>query len=107
MTEDDIDTMIKNLQEQRQEWEEVKRMARNDDMVNIDFVGTIDGEEFQGGSAKGTNLVLGSDRMIPGFEKGFTVFRALYKFWNSFPSAYFRTTTKKIYIKITVKKYVI
>lgn len=70
VTEDDIDTMIKNLQEQRQEWEEVKRMARNDDMVNIDFVGTIDGEEFQGGSAKGTNLVLGSDRMIPGFEKG-------------------------------------
>lgn len=70
VTDADIDKMIKNLQEQRQEWEEVKRMARNDDMLNIDFVGTIDGEEFQGGSAKGSNLVLGSDRMIPGFEKG-------------------------------------
>lgn len=69
VTDADIDKMIKNLQEQRQEWEEVKRMARNDDMLNIDFVGTIDGEEFQGGSAKGSNLVLGSDRMIPGFEK--------------------------------------
>ncbi len=70
VTDKDIDTMIENLRQQRQGWKEVKRQARNDDRVNIDFVGTIDGEEFQGGSAKGTNLVLGSGRMIEGFEKG-------------------------------------
>jgi trigger factor len=38
--------------------------------VNIDFVGKVDGEAFAGGSAKGTQLVLGSGRMIPGFEDG-------------------------------------
>ena len=66
----DIDTMIENLRQQRQTWEEVKRQAKNGDLVTLDFTGTIDGEEFAGGSGKGTNLVLGSDRMIPGFEKG-------------------------------------
>lgn len=70
VTDADIDTMIENLRQQRQGWDEVKRQARNDDMVNIDFVGTMDGEEFNGGSAQGTTLVLGSGRMIPGFEKG-------------------------------------
>jgi trigger factor len=39
-------------------------------MVNIDFVGRRDGEEFEGGAGKGSNLQLGSDRMIPGFEAG-------------------------------------
>lgn len=70
VTDKDIDNMIENLRKQRQGWKEVKRQARNDDQLNIDFVGTIDGEEFQGGSAKNTNLVLGSGRMIEGFEKG-------------------------------------
>lgn len=70
VTDADIDTMIENLRTQRQTWEEVKRQARNNDKVNIDFTGTMDGEEFQGGSATGTELVLGSGRMIPGFEKG-------------------------------------
>lgn len=70
VTDADVDTMIENLRTQRQTWEEVKRQARNDDKLNIDFTGTIDGEEFKGGSATGTDLVLGSGRMIPGFEKG-------------------------------------
>jgi trigger factor len=38
--------------------------------VVIDFVGTKDGEAFEGGSAEGTSLELGSGRMIPGFEDG-------------------------------------
>lgn len=67
---ENVDKMIENLQEQRQVFTPVKRMARNKDQVNIDYVGTIDGEAFEGGSAKGTNLVLGSNRMIEGFEKG-------------------------------------
>lgn len=70
VTDKDVDNMIENLRKQRQGWKEVKRQARNDDQVNIDFVGTIEGEEFQGGSAQNTNLVLGSGRMIEGFEKG-------------------------------------
>ena len=68
--EENIDKMIETLRQQRQTWEPIKRQAKNKDRLNIDYVGTINGEEFQGGSAKGANLVLGSDRMIPGFEKG-------------------------------------
>ena len=68
--DENIDKMIENLREQRKTWEPIKRQAKNKDRLNIDYVGTIDGEEFEGGSAKGTNLELGSNRMIPGFEKG-------------------------------------
>ena len=70
VTDADIDEMIETLRQQRQTWKEVDREAANDDMVNIDFVGRRDGEEFEGGKATGTNLVLGSERMIPGFEEG-------------------------------------
>jgi len=66
----DIDKMIETLREQRKTYKEVERASQDEDQVNLDFTGTIDGEEFEGGKAKGTNLVLGSKRMIPGFEEG-------------------------------------
>jgi trigger factor len=66
----DIDTMIETLRKQRQTWKEVARAAQDGDQVTIDFTGTMNGTEFQGGSAKGTKLVLGSKRMIEGFEAG-------------------------------------
>ncbi len=65
----DIDNMLLNLQKQRGTWEPVKRMAKKEDTVIIDFEGSIDGEAFEGGSAEDFSLVLGSDSMIPGFEK--------------------------------------
>jgi len=70
ISESDIDEMIETLRKQRQTWEVVERAAASDDMVNIDYAGKLNGEEFEGGSAQGTNLVLGSERMIPGFEAG-------------------------------------
>ncbi|MDT8428594.1 MAG: trigger factor [Pseudomonadales bacterium] len=70
VTDENVDKMIETLREQRQTWDEVKRQAKKGDMLTIDYVGLIDGEEFQGGSAQGSNLILGSERMIPGFEKG-------------------------------------
>ncbi|MEN8640575.1 trigger factor [Pseudomonas sichuanensis] len=66
----DLDKMLDVLRKQNTRFEAVERAAQNDDQVNIDFVGKIDGEAFAGGSAKGTQLVLGSGRMIPGFEEG-------------------------------------
>lgn len=42
--------------------------ARDGDQLLIDFVGTIDGEAFEGGSAQGAEVVLGSGQFIPGFE---------------------------------------
>ncbi len=70
VTDDDIDEMIETLRQQRQTYEVVERAAADKDMVNIDYLGKKDGEEFEGGKAEGQNLVLGSERMIPGFEAG-------------------------------------
>ena len=44
------------------------RAAANGDIVNIDFVGTVDGVKFEGGEAAGFDLTLGSGQFIPGFE---------------------------------------
>jgi trigger factor len=68
--DENVDKMIETLRQQRQSWEPVKRQSKNKDQLNIDYTGIIEGEAFAGGSAQGANLVLGSERMIPGFEKG-------------------------------------
>ncbi len=46
------------------------RAVKDGDIVNIDYVGKIDGKEFEGGSDKGYDLTIGSDKFIPGFEDG-------------------------------------
>ena len=65
----DLDKMLEILRKQNVRFEVAERVAQNDDQLNIDFVGKVDGEVFAGGSATGTQLVLGSGRMIPGFEE--------------------------------------
>jgi len=70
VTDEDVDNMIRKLREQRTEWVEVERPAQDGDRLTIDFRGFIDGEAFEGGSAEGVQLVLGSGTMIPGFEEG-------------------------------------
>jgi len=69
ITDKDLDAMMKTLQTQHASWKEVKRKAKKDDKVTVNFVGTIDGEEFDGGKAEDFPLELGKGRMIPGFEK--------------------------------------
>ncbi|MDT0583968.1 MULTISPECIES: trigger factor [Alteromonadaceae] len=69
ITDKDLDTMMETLQKQHASWKEVKRKAKKDDKVTMNFVGTIDGEEFDGGKAEDFPLELGKGRMIPGFEK--------------------------------------
>ena len=68
VTEQDIGKMIDTLRNQQGTWEAVSRPAKSGDEVNIDFAGRKDGEAFEGGIAEGSTLVLGSNRMIPGFE---------------------------------------
>ena len=70
INEKDVDAMLENLQKQRQTWAETKGMSKKDMQVTFDFEGSIDGEKFEGGSAEDFKLVLGSGRMIPGFEDG-------------------------------------
>ena len=70
VTEADIDRMIEVLRNQQASWSTVERAAASGDKVNIDYTGRRDGTAFDGGSATGSDLVLGSGRMIPGFESG-------------------------------------
>lgn len=64
----DVEKMIDNLRRQRASWTDTAEAAKDGDRLDLDFDGSVDGEPFEGGSAKGFNLVLGSKRMIPGFE---------------------------------------
>ncbi len=70
VNDEDVDGMIDNLRKQRQEWAVTKGMAKKDMQATFDFEGTVDGEKFEGGTAEDFKLVLGSGRMIPGFEDG-------------------------------------
>jgi trigger factor len=63
---------IERLRESQAGLQIVDRPAGQGDFVVIDFVGTIDGEEFEGGQARGHLLELGSGQLIEGFEEGLT-----------------------------------
>jgi trigger factor len=68
VTQEEVDEAVMKLAEQTRSYSERDGAAEKDDQVNIDFVGSVDGEEFEGGKAEGFNLVLGSGQFIPGFE---------------------------------------
>lgn len=68
INDSDVDEMVDSLRKQRIEYADVDRAAANEDQIEIDFVGSIDGEEFSGGKAENAPLVLGSGAMIEGFE---------------------------------------
>lgn len=70
VAEADVDKMIDTLLDQQAEWAVVERAAVSGDQLNIDYKGTKGGEPFDGGSADGSDLVLGSNSMIAGFEDG-------------------------------------
>jgi trigger factor len=74
--EADVERMVEVLRGQQASWETVERAGASGDRVNIDFTGRRDGETFEGGSATGVDLVLGSNRMVPGFESGIEGTRA-------------------------------
>ena len=72
----DLEKMIGTLREQRLVYAETDRAAAEKDQVNLDFEGFLEDEPFEGGKAEGTDLVLGSGSMIPGFEDGLTGLKA-------------------------------
>lgn len=67
--DEDVDRMIETLREQRLTWEPLKRGAKEDDGVTIDFIGKIDGEEFQGGKGQDVLIEIGNGSMLPEFEE--------------------------------------
>jgi trigger factor len=67
--EQEVQTELERLRESLASLETVERSADNGDFLVIDFVGSIDGEPFDGGEARGHLVELGSGRLIPGFEE--------------------------------------
>jgi len=70
LTEEHIDKTIDMLRKQRATYTSVTKSAANDDKVEIDFVGTVDGVEFEGGKAENYPFTLGQGAMLPEFEAG-------------------------------------
>jgi trigger factor len=70
ISDEEIEKSMANIASEMVRSEPIKRArkARKDDIVVINFVGSIDGEEFEGGKAEDFQLTLGSERFIPGFE---------------------------------------
>lgn len=69
VSDEDLDEMIEKLRDQHKDWKEVKRKSKKGDKVAMNFEGFIDDQPFEGGKAENFDLELGSDSMIPGFEK--------------------------------------
>jgi len=104
----DVDNMIDVLRKQKMDWSEVDRASANDDRVTIDFVGSVDGEKFDGGSANDMPMVLGGGQMIAGFEENLTGLKASEEttFKVSFPEDYAAKDLagKEAEFAVTIKK---
>ncbi|MFK8028075.1 MAG: trigger factor [Gammaproteobacteria bacterium] len=64
----DVDQTLERMRKQRMDWSEVDGACKNEQRITLDFVGTLDGVEFEGGKAEDFPLVLGDGGMIAGFE---------------------------------------
>ena len=72
VTDEQVEQQVQMAYEQSRETVEVtgRSTVQEGDVVNIDYVGKMDGEEFDGGSAEGYDLEIGSGSFIEGFEDG-------------------------------------
>ena len=70
VTDEDVEEELKRKQKQHAKVLNLEEgTVQKDDTANIDFMGTIDGVPFEGGTAQGYDLVIGSGSFIPGFEE--------------------------------------
>ncbi|WP_312361883.1 trigger factor [Ensifer sp.] len=69
IAEDEVSEQILKIAESARSYESKKGKAANGDRVTIDYLGKVDGEAFDGGKDEDAELVLGSNRFIPGFEE--------------------------------------
>ena len=108
ISEADLDKMVDVLRKQQATWAESQEAAKAEDRVVIDFVGSVDGEEFEGGKATDFVLAMGQGRMIPGFEEGIVGHKAGEQFDIdvTFPAEYHAENLKGKAAKfaITLKK---
>ena len=71
VSDEEIETQLKAISDSNRSYEARPEgePAEEGDMVVADFVGRIDGEAFEGGSAEASEITIGSGRFIPGFEE--------------------------------------
>jgi trigger factor len=76
VTETDIDSMIASMRRQRMQYTEFADVARQGDRVLIDYDGRIDGEPFQGGTAKDVEVIIGAGQAAPELDESLKGTRA-------------------------------
>ncbi|TNH45268.1 trigger factor [Photorhabdus luminescens] len=106
--DEDVDAMLETLRKQQANWKETEEAVGAEDRVTVDFNGSIDDEEFEGGKASDFVLAMGQGRMIPGFEEGIVGHKAGEEFIIdvNFPEDYHAENLKGKAAKfaITLKK---
>lgn len=70
VTDEELNQAVTSALEAGAKYNEVDRAVQTGDQVNIDYVGTKDGVAFDGGTAQGYDLTIGSGQFIEGFEEG-------------------------------------
>jgi len=108
LTDDDVDYTIAKLRKQRSIFVIAERQAQNEDQVNIDFTGKLDGVAFAGGEAKNYLVVLGAGRMLPDFETAIIGMKAgeTKSFEMTFPGNYHgkEVAGKQVTFTVTLNK---
>lgn len=116
ITQDHVDHELTHVAESAAEWHPIadRDVAQKGDMAVVDFEGALDGVPFEGGKAEEYEIVLGSGRLIPGFEdqiigqKKDAAFEVNVDFPEEYPNkelagrkATFATTLKDLKVKVT------
>tara|TARA_B100000686_G_scaffold338587_1_gene411322 strand:+ start:551 stop:1852 length:1302 start_codon:yes stop_codon:yes gene_type:complete len=105
---DDLDNTILNLQKRLSEWDLSEDSSVEGDRVKVNFIGTIDGEEFEGSKAEDAVIEIGSKSMIEGFEEGLLGLKSSEKktLNLSFPEDYFKKdlASKKVEFSVEIKE---
>ena len=106
--EEDLEKTIVNLQKRMSKWELADEFSELGDQIKIDFIGKIDGEEFEGGTAADFSVEIGSKSMIEGFEDGLIGLKVSdKKVLNlKFPAEYGKKelASKEVSFDVTVKE---
>jgi len=106
--EDEVEEQVKRVADSVRTYEPKDGKAENGDKVTIDYVGKLDGEPFEGGSANDSEVVIGHGQFIPGFEDELVGLKAgdTKTFKITFPESYAaqHLAGKEVEFDITVKQ---
>ena len=106
ISDNDLDQMMEKLRKQKREWKKVSSKSKKGNQVDINFIGKLNGELFEGGEGKDVPVVLGEGQMIPEFEKALFGLKASQKksIKVKFPKEYHSTdlANKKVDFDLTV-----